>query len=56
MHIVYGNRIRATGTVNSIREFLQKDSIPYEEYFDIKKEFVQEIIDFIDSLPQLYRA
>ena len=41
----------ATGTVNSIREFLQKDSIPYEEYFDIKKEFVQEIIDFIDSLP-----
>ena len=34
----------ATGTVNSIREFLQKDSIPYEEYFDIKKEFVNSSV------------
>ena len=38
-------------TVDSIREYLQKDHIPYDEYFDIRKQFVLEMIEFIDSLP-----
>lgn len=38
-------------TINSIREYLQKDCIPYEEYFDSKRTFIKELIAFIDSLP-----
>lgn len=41
----------ALGTVNSIREYLQKDAIPYSEYFDLKQLFIKELIEFIDSLP-----
>ena len=41
----------ALKTVNSIREYLQKDYIPYEEYFDLKQMFIKELISFIDSLP-----
>jgi serine/threonine protein phosphatase 1 len=45
----------ALGTVNSIREYLQKDAVPYEEYFESKQIFIKELIDFIDSLPSFYR-
>lgn len=38
-------------TVDSIREYLQKENIPYDEYFDLRKYFINELIDFIDSLP-----
>lgn len=41
-------------TVASIREFLQKDAIPYEEYYDNRRVFIKEIISFIDSLPDYY--
>ncbi|MBO6047564.1 MAG: serine/threonine protein phosphatase [Erysipelotrichaceae bacterium] len=41
-------------TVESIREYLQKDAIPYEEYIENRTLFVQEIIDFINSLPSYY--
>ncbi|MEG0591662.1 MAG: metallophosphoesterase [Coprobacillus sp.] len=41
----------AVKTVNSIREYLQKDFISYEEYFDLKQMFIKEAIEFIDSLP-----
>lgn len=44
----------ALGTVNSIREYLQKDAIPYSEYFDLKQVFIKELIDFIDSLPSYF--
>jgi len=38
-------------TVDSIREYLQKDAIPYDEYFENRRQFLTEIIEFIDSLP-----
>ena len=38
-------------TINSIREYLQKDNISYSEYFDLKQIFIKELIEFIDSLP-----
>ncbi len=41
----------ALGTVNSIREYLQKDATSYDEYFDNKKQFIHEMMSFIDSLP-----
>ena len=44
----------ALGTVNSIREYLQKDAISYSEYFDLKQIFIKELIDFIDSLPSYF--
>ena len=33
-------------TIDSIREYLQKDYIPYEEYFDLKT-YVYQRINFI---------
>lgn len=44
----------ALGTVNSIREYLQKDAISYSEYFDLKQVFIKELIDYIDSLPNYF--
>lgn len=41
-------------TVNSIREFLQKDAISYSDYFDNRRTFIKEIIAFIDSLPNYF--
>lgn len=41
-------------TVASIREFLQKDAIPYDEYYDNRRTFLKEIISFIDSLPDYF--
>ncbi|MST88563.1 serine/threonine protein phosphatase [Sharpea azabuensis] len=38
-------------TVDSIREYLQKDCITYSEYYDHRKQFMKELIEFIDSLP-----
>jgi len=38
-------------TVDSIREYLQKDAISYEEYKQNREQFVQEIIEFIEGLP-----
>lgn len=38
-------------TVSSIREYLQKDHISYDEYFDNKKIFIKELIEFLQSLP-----
>ena len=38
-------------TVDSIREYLQKDCITYSEYYDHRKQFIKELIEFIDSLP-----
>lgn len=38
-------------TVDSIREFLQKDYISYSRYFDLKQSFIKELIEFIDALP-----
>ena len=38
-------------SVDSIREYLQKDCITYSEYYDHRKQFIKELIGFIDSLP-----
>lgn len=42
-------------TVNSIRDFLQKDGISYEEYVGFRNDFIQELIDFVNDLPDYYR-
>ena len=39
-------------TVDSIREYLQKDCSSYSEYFDNKQTFIKELLEFIESLPQ----
>jgi serine/threonine protein phosphatase 1 len=41
-------------TVDSIREFLQKNALSYDEYFDNRRTFVEEIIEFIDHLPDFF--
>ncbi len=38
-------------TVESIREYLQKDCSRYSDYFDNKQTFIKELLEFIESLP-----
>ena len=38
-------------TIISIREYLQKEFVSYDEYYDLKKRFIKDIIAYLESLP-----